>query len=195
MRCVKGVPTVCSGSDCGATDSSPGTHILNVGAVAGTPLTGSYELKAKTQCTGWGSSLKLALEVNGDCSITISPITDTACAQPSAPGYNDLLMQAYYTSATAIRSLLPSNTSGVSSYLLAIDQDAGDAALKLEVWAATTLPAQATAAQGAVSGGGAACAARQLAGGVGGVVPHMLLAGASQPGCPPGCCRLPGPPR
>ena len=164
VRCIKGLPTVCSGSDCGATASSPGTHIVNVGTVTGTPLTGDYELLANTGCTGWGTSLKLALEVGGDCSITISPITDTSCAQPSADGYNDLLIQAYYTSATAIRSLLPASTGGVSSYLLAIDQDTGDAALTMEVFAATTLPAQAATAQGKVSGGrGAACAAGLLA--------------------------------
>ena len=51
-----------------------------------------------------------------DCSVEIAPITDPACAEPGASGYNyeDLKIQGFYASTTAIRTMLPATASGYS---------------------------------------------------------------------------------
>lgn len=104
--------------------------------------TGNFLIPAYGQCSTWSAgtgtggadppSLKLALEVAPDCSITVKPITDTSCAdsgavlanpavnklyplntaQTYAYTYNSLLIRAYYTSTTSIRTLLPSDEAG-----------------------------------------------------------------------------------
>lgn len=92
--------------------------------------TGAFAIPAYDTCASWKiatPTLKLALEVAGDCSITIKPMADTSCADPGAVNgqtklvplsgtygytYNDLTIRAYYTSATTIRTLLPSTNGG-----------------------------------------------------------------------------------
>lgn len=84
------------------------------------------------------ASLQLSLYVAGDCSITIKPISDKTCSDPGANAtalalqprtgtnaangldvdgkylynYNDLVIHAYYSTKTAIRTLLPSTNGG-----------------------------------------------------------------------------------
>lgn len=145
MRCIRGVPTACTSANCGgAAASSPATHIVSVGSMT-CGLTGSYLPAVTDTCDGWGSTLKLALDVEGDCSITVTPITDTSCAEPGATGFNDLVVRAYYTTPTTIRSSLPSNAGGVSSFLFGIDQDTqSSSALTVRFWGATTKPDEAS---------------------------------------------------
>lgn len=91
-----------------------------------------YGVPAWQKCATWQSgtvTLMLALEVAGDCSINIKPIGDDTCSDPGAVldafkltpltttekytyTYNNLVMRAYYTSTTKIRSLLPSTVDG-----------------------------------------------------------------------------------
>lgn len=107
-------------------------------------LGGSYAIPAYGQCATWTTgtvTLQLALEVAGDCSITIKPIGDPTCSDPGASlnvaalfptfkdgneyinglnadtgvylyDYNTLTMRAYYASTTSISSLLPSSADG-----------------------------------------------------------------------------------
>lgn len=90
-----------------------------------------YGIPAWQTCTTWKTgtiALQLVLEVAADCSVSIKPIGDASCADagavkdasklyPYTSGtygytYNDLVIHAYYTSATTIRSLLPSTSGG-----------------------------------------------------------------------------------
>lgn len=109
-------------------------------------LSSSYAIKPYDQCDSWkaapasgtAAAVQLSLFVNGDCSVTISPISDKTCADPGATttvlalnpwtantngvdgsgnykyNYNDLLLRAYYTTPTSIRSLLPSTAGGAT---------------------------------------------------------------------------------
>lgn len=109
-------------------------------------LSASYAIKPYDQCASWhttpasgkAATVQLSVLVNGDCSVTISPITDKTCADPGATdtvlalfprtasingldanekytySYNDLLLRAYYTTPTSIRSLLPSDDGGAT---------------------------------------------------------------------------------
>lgn len=99
-------------------------------------LTGAYKPSLYDKCSSWAGTptLKLALEVAGDCSITIRPITDLSCSDEGASNtvsalvprasngngvvsgkytytYNDLAIRAYYQTTTTIRSLLPTDST------------------------------------------------------------------------------------
>ena len=124
---------------CAPTTGTPGSHILSLPQLASCSLANDYVIPAYRDCASWKTStvtLQLALEVAGDCSITIRPISDKSCADPGANKttlalfprtasqngmdanekytytYNDLLIRAYYTSTTTIRTLLPSTDGG-----------------------------------------------------------------------------------
>lgn len=111
-----------------------GTHIVSVGTTGATCAVDTY-LNADggvpmwRTCTSWAGTptLQLALLVNGDCSITVKPITDESCSDPGAVdgelvvgykpdttygySYNDLVIRAYYQTPSAIRSLMPSGAT------------------------------------------------------------------------------------
>lgn len=116
-----------------------GSGILRFASKLGTAcdaLNSAFPIPALGACASWkagtigGASppdLKLALEVAGDCSVTIKPIGDTSCADPGAVAgqtkpaplsgtygytYNNLTMRAYYTSTKTLRMLLPSDAGG-----------------------------------------------------------------------------------
>ncbi|PSC75114.1 multiple epidermal growth factor-like domains 6 [Micractinium conductrix] len=154
MRCIGGVPVTCTENSCTSTDSSPGSHILQVGQMSVCGLSGSYEVKAHTKCTSWAQAaptvrVQLALEVAEDCSIDIKPIADPACADTAdATGhpYSNIVMRAYYATPTSIRSLLPSASATSKGPMVAIDQ-AGGAGVLLSYFAASQDPADYNAAQ------------------------------------------------
>lgn len=120
-----------------------GFHVVSASAMQ-CSLTGNYLPQVYTQCS-WvdTTTLQLALAVNGDCSITVRPITATACAeagQTSTYNYNDLIIRAYYKSTTEIASLLPTGetllTTGAP--LMSIKQE--ESALAIKFWGATNNP-------------------------------------------------------
>ena len=111
-----------------------GSHILSLGASGTTCAVDSY-LDAAGGVPIWRScswksgspTTQLALLINGDCSISIKPITDETCADPGAVAgqkvvgvkpdvtygytYNDLIVRAYYQTPSTIRSLMPAGVS------------------------------------------------------------------------------------
>ena len=167
LRCVDGIPKCVAGyidgtvGECSNVQaSSAGYQILStlsqidVHSVNGDNkcelAAGNYALPAYASCASWrtGSvTLQLALAVAGDCSITIRPITDTACSEEGAVTgirsstytYNNIVMRAYYTTTKTVRSLMPSGST--NSFLLGMDQSGANVAVKF--WAATTDPSAA----------------------------------------------------
>ncbi|PRW59428.1 serine threonine [Chlorella sorokiniana] len=147
-KCINGVPTCMAGSDGGSTctnnndEPSPGYHVLSVSQLNWPAnLAAPYKPDIYAKCSSWASTptLQLALEVAGDCSITIRPITDTSCSDPGAVSgqqiigqaagttyqytYNDLIIRAYYQTSTAIRTQLPTDgATTVKSFMMAIDK-------------------------------------------------------------------------
>jgi hypothetical protein len=140
-----------------------GSHIVSVGTTGATCAVDTYLTAAGgvpmwRTCTSWAGTptLQLALLVNGDCSISVKPITDESCSDPGAVAgedvvgvtpavtygytYNDLVIRAYYQTPKAIRSLMPSGVA--TSFMFGLDTPSG-AGLSLTIWAASTLPAQA----------------------------------------------------
>lgn len=84
-----------------------------------------------------------------DCSVDITPMSDTTCAEPGATGYSydDLAISGYYASKTAITTLLPSVAAATSSsYLLTLTPNAAANTLDIKYLAASTDPAKATLA-------------------------------------------------
>ena len=76
-----------------------------------------------------------------DCSVDIAPATEDGCAEPGASGYsyNNLVISGYYDGTNAIRTLLPTNPSGVSSsFLMSITPKGSANAVTMTYWAATT---------------------------------------------------------
>lgn len=197
LRCIQGVPTCVAGDidgfTCAASGSagSPGYHVLKFGVDVDTAqcdaLSTTYEIKAYDQCTSWhttpasgqAAAIQLSVYVNGDCSVTVSPITDTSCADggavsgatklsPLSAGtygytYNELLLQAYYATPTSIRSLLPSTNGGATSSMLGIDSTSATTAT-IKFWAATNKPDDA-ATLVAKTGADASCSVVALAAG------------------------------
>lgn len=126
----------------GTPAGAAGSAILAIDSKLQTcDMAGTFPIKIWSTCKSWSQatptlSLKLELEVAGDCSINIRPITDKTCSDPgaveaalalfprtaSANGldgqskytytYNDLKIRAYYTAADKIRTLLPSTSGG-----------------------------------------------------------------------------------
>ena len=187
LRCMNGIPKCVVGpSGAGCSNpaneaSSPGYQILSTFTQLtsctnlNTYLPAAYQAKAAATCTSWSDAtpanrvLQLALTVAGDCSITIRPTTDTACAEQGAVGYNDLTMRAYYATTNTVRSLMPSGST--KSFLLGMDQSGctttGTApnevttctSVAVTFWAATTdstavttLPAGCTSTASTIGG-------------------------------------------
>ena len=143
LRCTNGVPRCVAGDGCtdNGAASSPGNHIVSLLATATCDNTlkpaiygpGSYKCAMTT-------ATKLSLLVAGDCSVGIIPIADPLCSEEGNADYAGLRIQAFYKSATTIRSLLPAvnSTTGSSSYLLSLDQSSTTDQLTFTTWEATT---------------------------------------------------------
>ncbi|KAL4447462.1 hypothetical protein ABPG75_004681 [Micractinium tetrahymenae] len=125
-----------------------GSHIVMVGRMQSCGLSGAFEVKAWAKCASWAQAspairVQFAMEVAGDCSIDIKPITDPACSDPASSDpassagypYSSIRLRAYYTDATTIRSLLPSDAAG--GPMLSIEPAAGASSLSWTFWAAS----------------------------------------------------------
>jgi hypothetical protein len=90
---------------------------------------------------------QLSLLVDGDCSVAITPISDTKlyCSNATNTNYADLRIQAFYQTVTAIRSLLPATDSlaGSSSFLISLEAtaplDSANDGLTFKTWQASTI--------------------------------------------------------
>lgn len=158
-RCSAGVPRCVVGTDpdsataCANTGtSSPGSAVVSVAQMGSCALANDYAFPMYSKCSSWAGvnpSLKLSLAVAGDCSITISPMTDKSCAEVGANttgagyDYSSLRVRAYYKGTKTLTTLLPSVASGSSSFMLSIINNG--TALNMNAWAATSEPAKSTA--------------------------------------------------
>ena len=141
LRCADGVPRCVAGDGCtdDSAASSPGNHIVSLAADAST-CANTRKPAIFGQCGMTSAATKLSLRVAGDCSVAITPIADSACSQEGNAYYAGLRIQAFYKSATTIRSLLPASnsTAGSSSFLLSLDHSLTAGRLTFKTWEATT---------------------------------------------------------
>lgn len=140
LRCNNGVPRCVAGDGCtdDSVASSPGNHIVSL--VADATCGNTLKPAIYSTCAMTSAATKLSLRVAGDCSVAITPIADAACSEEGAGYYAGLRIQAFYKTATSIRSLLPAtnSTTGSSSFLLSLDQSATAGQLTFTTWEATT---------------------------------------------------------
>ena len=148
LRCSNGVPScvrpdvsagVPDGTCPDTGSSSPGNHIVSLVANAAA-CANSLKPAIYGTCAMTSAATKLSLRVAGDCSVAITPIADASCSEEGADYYAGLRIQAFYKSATSIRSLLPAtnSTAGSSSFLLSLDQSSTGGQLTFTTWEATT---------------------------------------------------------
>jgi hypothetical protein len=122
-----------------AVASSPGNHIVSLAADAAT-CANTRKPAIYGTCAMTAAATQLSLLVAGDCSVAITPISDSACSIKGDAYYAGLRIQAFYKSPTTIRSLLPAtdSTTGASSFLLSLDESATAGQLTFTTWEATS---------------------------------------------------------
>lgn len=148
VRCVEGVALCVAGTDAGcnsslADASSAGYQVLSVTSPSSLPTSSCALPDALSfanpglfgQCTLSPSTpTKLSLYVDDTCGVRITPMGDTACAEPAAAYWSSMPIKGFYVTPTLIQTSLGSASS---SYLLSLTPASGTS-ITISYWAATT---------------------------------------------------------
>lgn len=129
LRCVEGIPKCVAGTDPGGScdpglsdKPSPGYQVLSLSA-PGSLSAASCGLAAASlpfaqpplfgQCTlSAGSPTSLSLLVDRYCGVQIVPLGDAACAEPAAPYWASMKLQAAYATTNRIANQLSGSRCG-----------------------------------------------------------------------------------
>jgi hypothetical protein len=147
VKCIAGVASKCIVGDCSSDAPTPGYHVLSVDtanslpnatcALSSTLSYGSPPLFQQCTLTPSGTTL-LSVYVDKTCAVEISPLKDTACAEPGQPYWSTIRVRGHYVTPTKISTMLnTAATNLTSSYLLTLVPATGTS-LTMSYWPATT---------------------------------------------------------